>query len=115
MDYEQVVEQHLAWPHELRAYVDKPDGSFRAADIQSADACGLGQWLRTRGVRYGALSEYSALLRAHGELHQVTADIIRHADAGTLVATALDDQSDFKKSFIHFLSALLAFRQHSGE
>jgi hypothetical protein len=113
MDYEELTMELMGWPHELSVYVRKPDGSLKASEIEPDDRCGLGKWIRTEGAVHRSLPEYSKLMDAHARIHQVTADIVRHADAGTLAATALDDKGEFKVAFVTFLSALMGFRQNS--
>jgi len=80
MDYEELTMEHMGWPHELSVYVRKPDGSLKASEIEPDDRCGLGKWIRTEGAVHRSLPEYSKLMDAHARIHQVTADIVRHAD-----------------------------------
>jgi hypothetical protein len=110
MDYEQVIAQHMGLPHKLGEYAKRPDGTLKADDIQADDSCGLGQWLQKDGSKHRDLAEYAALTEAHTRLHGTAADIIKHADAGTMPAEALADKGEFQVSFATFLMALMKLR-----
>ena len=110
MDFEETLTHHLDLHHFVSVYAEKPDGSLKADDVRADDKCALGQWLRAAGADQQGVPEYATLKEAHARVHQVGADIVGQADAGTLNRTVLSEKGEHKMALVQFLSALMAIK-----
>jgi hypothetical protein len=114
MNLEEVLTVHLVLQHQVTAYADKPDGSLKAPDIRPDDQCPLGRWIRTDGAVQQGSPEYAALMAAHEKFHRLSADIVRHADAGTLEKSMLGEKGAYKASLVEFVSAVMTMKRKTS-
>lgn len=94
MDLHDAIEDHVKMHHEVSEYARRPDGALKAEDVQRPGECDLGKWLPAEGAAHRALAEWARLMEAHVVFHQVCADTVTHADAGTLGEDALGDRGE---------------------
>lgn len=85
MNFDDAIKAHSSWKMKLQAYIAKPDGSLKVADISPDNKCSLGQWIHGEGAKHSALPEYQELKAVHAEFHKAAADVVKRADAGEKV------------------------------
>ena len=115
MNFDQAIAAHSAWKSKLKAYLNKPDGSLKPADIQSDQKCPLGQWIYGEGKHLAGLTAYAELKAQHAKFHAATAALVRKADAGQSVSEelALGAKSDFSTTTSAVISAIVRMRDEA--
>ena len=115
MDFDQAIAAHSAWKSKLKAYLNKPDGSLKAADIQSDQECLLGQWIHGEAKQWIGNAAYTELKMQHAAFHAAAAELVRKADAGQSVneELALGAGSDFDKTTSAVVSAIVRMREEA--
>jgi hypothetical protein len=115
MDFDQAIAAHSAWKSKLKAYLNKPDGSLKPADIQSDQKCLLGQWIHGEAKQWIANAAYTELKTQHAKFHVAAADLVRKADAGQSVSEelALGASSDFTRLTTAVVSAIVRMREEA--
>jgi len=99
------------WPGKLKAYLKKPDGSLKVADLRVDDKCALGHWIHEEEAKLAAMDEYAALKDLHARFHAAAADIVALADGGqTEPAEAALGKKDFRVLFGRLISALIQMK-----
>ena len=101
MDLHDAIEDHVTLHQEVVDYARKPDGALKAEDLQEPDRCELGKWLPADGAAHRALAQHATLTEAHAAFHEVCADTVRRADAGTLPENALREKGELHAAFTH--------------
>jgi len=115
MDFDQAIAAHSAWKTKLKAYLNKPDGSLKPADIQSDRKCPLGQWIHGEAAQWIGNAAYSELKMQHARFHAAAAALVRKADAGQPVSEelALGSESDFTKTTSAVVAAIVRMRDEA--
>jgi chemoreceptor zinc-binding protein len=110
--FDSEIAGHGRFLNRVEAYVKRPDGSLRAADIRSDNACGLGQWIYADGLWLADVDLYAALKDLHARFHTTMADAVALADSGKvdLALAALNDKSS-KIAFMHLINAAVSMKQ----
>jgi hypothetical protein len=101
MDLHDAIEDHVTLHQQVADYARKPDGALKAEGVQRPDSCDLGKWLPAEGAAHRALAQHATLTEAHTAFHEVCADTVRRADAGTLPESALTEKGELYASFTH--------------
>ena len=81
VDFSRAVHWHLAWLKDILGKIDSPH-TFKPEEIARDDLCEIGQWLLSIEPIHRDLSEYIELRMLHAELHQLTSDAVKLAQAG---------------------------------
>jgi methyl-accepting chemotaxis protein len=112
MNFDDAIRAHTEWKVKLSSYLEKRDGSLKAAEVTLDNKCALGQWIYGDGVKHSALPEYSKLKNEHARFHKAAAEVIRHADSGkeTKSETALGGKSEFSSASTAVVQALMAMK-----
>ena len=112
MDFDKAIKAHSDWKIKLSAYLKKPDGSLKAAEIALDNKCELGSWIVTDGLRLNGTPEYTKLKAEHTRFHKAAADVVRRADSGKNVAeeTVLGAKSEFTAASQGVVQAILALK-----
>lgn len=56
MNFDDAIKAHAAWKMKIRAYIDKPDHSIKAEEIETDCRCDLDRWIHGDGKRFFCLS-----------------------------------------------------------
>src|SRR5512142_3129062 len=89
MNFDEAIVVHSAWKRNIRAYLEKPDGTLKGEDIGVDNKCELGKWIHGEGRHYAALPEFGTLSSAHKRFHLAAADLVRRANSGADVGAEL--------------------------
>jgi methyl-accepting chemotaxis protein len=113
MDFDEAIKAHSAWKMKLSAYLRKPDGSLKAADIQVDNKCALGQWIYGLGAKWSSLPEYATLKSEHARFHKAASQVVIRADSGqdTSEDIALGAKSEFALASSAVVSAIMAIKR----
>lgn len=116
MNFDEAIAAHGAWKMKLSAYLKKPDGSIKAADIQVDNKCILGQWIHGDGAKHKALPEYEVLKKEHARFHKAAAEVVKKADSGQSTAeeTALGAKSEFGAASVAVVTAIMAMKKKAA-
>ena len=112
MNFDEAVKSHAQWKLNLKRYLDNPDGSIRAVDLQKDNLCELGKWLYSDEVAaLRELPEFKQLVEEHKKFHMAAAEIVRRRDGGEEVDQyiALGSSSLFAETsakMIHLLAKI---------
>lgn len=114
MDFDAAINAHIAWKKKLGTYLQNPDKSLKAAEVQVDNKCDLGKWIYGEGAKHAALPEYSVLKTEHAKFHKCAASIIIQADAGKSVTeeVALGSKSEFSVASANVVGAIMKMRRH---
>jgi len=113
MDFDEAIRAHGAWKAKLSTYLRKPDGSLKAAAIQSDNQCDLGRWIYGEGAQFGSDPEFAVLKASHKKFHKAAAEVVNKADSGksTSEDVALGSKSEFSTASANVVSAIMAIRR----
>jgi Chemoreceptor zinc-binding domain len=113
MNFDEAISAHAQWKQKLKSYTAKPDGSLKAADVQTDNKCPLGQWIYGEGHKYNALPEFRTLKDEHMKFHKAAADIINRADAKEDVSKelAVGQKTAFLEASSSVVRAIVAMKQ----
>lgn len=113
MDFDEAIKAHSAWKMKLSSYLRKPDGTLKAAEIQSDNKCSLGQWIYGEGAKYATHPEFQTLKTEHARFHKAAAQVVVKADSGqnTSEETSLGSKSEFGSASGSVVSAIMAIRR----
>ena len=113
MDFDQAIKAHTDWKAKLSAYLRKPDGSLKAADIQVDNRCDLGKWIHGDGSKFASVDGFGELKSEHAKFHVAAAEVVKKADAGksTSEDTALGSQSPFSVASNNVIKLIMAIRR----
>lgn len=112
MDFNEAIKAHSAWKMKLSAYLAKPDGSLKAADVEKDNVCELGKWLHGEGTKHNSVAEYAPLVKDHATFHKCAAEVIRKADAGQNMSeeVALGSSSAFATASSNVVGAIMKMK-----
>jgi len=110
MDFAGAIQAHAAWKLKLKTYMNHPDGSLKAGDIEPTLRCELGKWLEEQSHHPDQLKKINELRTAHARFHTAAAQVVRKADSGARVAEdmALGSKSEFGAASAHIVQLLMA-------
>lgn len=113
MDFDEAIKAHSAWKLKLSQYLEKPDGSLKATDVQMDNKCVLGQWIYGEGAKHTSLPEYSTLKNEHASFYKAAAEVIRKADSGQSVSedVAIGSKSDFGRTSTAVITAIMMMKR----
>lgn len=113
MNFEDAIQAHGSWKLKLATYIRKPDGKYKATDVERDNVCELGCWLHGDGRRLASLSEYQALKASHARFHKAAGEIIRKADAGENMSdqVSLGANSAYAAASKEVVNAIMAMRR----
>ena len=113
MDFDGAIRAHSEWKMKLSAYIRKPDGILKAADVCLDNKCALGQWIYGDGSKYASLPEYPVLKTEHAKFHKEASDVIRKADTGQNMTDeiALGGTSGFATASSKVISAIMMMKK----
>ena len=112
MDFDAAITAHSQWKQKLKAYIGKPDGSLRAADVQADNKCVLGQWIYGEGKKYDSLPEFATLKEEHRKFHRAAAELVVRAEAHEDVSKelAVGQKSNFNVASTKVINAISSMR-----
>jgi hypothetical protein len=113
MDFDDAVSAHSNWKRELRCFLAKGNCSLRPADVSVDHKCALGQWIYGEGARYRSFPEFTKLKYEHARFHMLAAEVVRRANAGTLIDAELEpcSNSEFSISSSAIVIAIIALKK----
>ena len=116
MNFDDAIKAHSDWKMKLSIYLNKPDGSLKAADAEVDNKCALGQWIYGEGTKYHSAPEYSVLKTEHAKFHKCAGAVIRKADSGQKVAeeVAIGGKSEFATASSAVVSAIFKMKTKVG-
>lgn len=116
MDFDEAIKAHSVWKMKLAAYLQKPDGSLKASEIEVDNKCALGQWIHGEGKKWQAIPEYAALKADHARFHRAAAEVVRKADSGqnTSEDIALGGKSEFAQASTAVVTAIMTLRKKAS-
>lgn len=112
MNFDDAIKAHSDWKLKLSVYINKPDGSLKAADAELDNKCALGQWICGEGSKYSTAQEYAVLKAEHTKFHKCAGAVIRKADSGQKVAeeVALGSNSEFAAASSAVVMAIMKMK-----
>ena len=116
MNFDDAVKAHTAWKMKLSGYLNKPDGSLKAAEVECDNRCDLGKWIYGEGVKYNAQPDFTTLKTEHTKFHKCAAAVVRKADSGQKVTeeVALGGASEFSKASSAVVGAIMKMKLKVG-
>ena len=113
MNFDDAVAAHSDWKRKLNSYLQKPDHSLRADEVEADDRCVLGKWLKGEARKYSALPEFAKLTAEHARFHKAAADVVRRVDCGQDVSAdlAIGRGSEFGRASSSVVLALMGLKK----
>jgi methyl-accepting chemotaxis protein len=115
MDLQSAVNAHIAWRMRFRSAMTKKE-RLDAATIGSPAQCDLGKWLGGEGrAKYGALSEFAALLRCHEEFHRAAGRVAEAVNGGDYpkAESMLESGTPYTQASLDVAKAVLSLQQRA--
>jgi Chemoreceptor zinc-binding domain len=116
MNFDEAIKAHSSWKMKLSAYLRKPDGSLKAADVEVDNKCDLGKWIHGEGAKHSTLAEFGALKTEHAKFHKAAADVVKKADSGQSVSEdiAIGGSSPFAQASSAVVTAIMTMKKKIG-
>jgi len=113
MDFDGALLAHGAWKRKLKAYLEKPDCSLKAAEVAVDNKCELGAWIAGEGRKYAAFPTFKTLTAEHARFHKAAAALVERANHGENVdaEVALGASSEFAKATSAVVSAIVEMKK----
>lgn len=111
MDRNEAIRAHTGWKKRLTAYLKHPDGSLDPSQVESVNACELGEWIESEGrAEFSTDMAFQHLEVAHSRFHLCAADMTRRADADprTFQASDLHASDELSRASREVVNSLLA-------
>lgn len=95
MNFDEAMLAHAEWKLKLHLFLHG-EGALDAASVCRDDACKLGKWLYSEGLRYSNEPAYAALRSQHAQFHRCAADVVaticdgRRAEARAMIEHGSD-------------------------
>ena len=112
MNFDDAIKAHSDWKMKLSLYVNKPDGSLKAADAEQDNKCALGQWIYGEGATHSTKPEFTILKTEHNKFHKCAGAVIRKADSGQKVSEeiAIGGKSEFASASSSVVTAIMKMK-----
>lgn len=82
MDFDDAIVSHLKWKMYLHNFLVGRGKTFHIAQVGSADACALGQWINGEGKQYEGTAQYRELVTKHNMFHDIAVEVVKKAKSG---------------------------------
>ncbi|MFA6957235.1 MAG: CZB domain-containing protein [Thermoanaerobaculia bacterium] len=115
IDFDAAIEAHVEWKMRLRILLDSGEAASAYPDeLEAADRCSFGRWLRSDGRRLESDPVYGALDRFHAEFHRSAATVIHLAAVGERLQAESTLAGEYARNSVNLLSALMELRRRVG-
>jgi len=113
MDLDDAIKAHSSWKMKLARYLENPDGSLKAQEIEPDNRCELGKWIHGSVSELGHHAEYQTLKSEHAKFHLAAAGVVKRAHQGTPVTEeiAVGAGSDFGVASQKVVGAILGMKR----